>query len=132
MSFSASSAARRSSWAQTWLPTVSSMALPRKMIRSLSSRWKTSADARSDRLLLRMDGPGPATRADEGRVEWGAMGTRLPRMPAAIGQRRGPGSRSRLCGLSAPQTLAAAYELRLHRPPDECGRASYLPGLEAG
>jgi SAM-dependent methyltransferase len=49
-----------------------------------------------------------------------------------LGQRRGRGSRSHLGGLSASQTLAAAYELLLHRPPDESGRASYLPGLEAG
>jgi ubiquinone/menaquinone biosynthesis C-methylase UbiE len=40
--------------------------------------------------------------------------------------------RTSLVGLSAPKALAAVYELLLHREPDEAGRASYLPGLEAG
>lgn len=48
------------------------------------------------------------------------------RRPFARQPRRG------LAGLSAPQALAAVYELLLHREPDEAGRASYLPGLEAG
>jgi SAM-dependent methyltransferase len=37
-----------------------------------------------------------------------------------------------LAGLSAPQALAAVYEILLHREPDPAGVASYLPGLEDG
>ena len=40
--------------------------------------------------------------------------------------------RGSLVGLSGPKTLAAVYELLLHRAPDEAGRATYLPGLEDG
>src|SRR5580692_4611010 len=46
--------------------------------------------------------------------------------------RFGRRSRSAVTGLSPAQSLAAVYELLLHRAPDATGTATYLPGLEAG
>jgi len=54
MSRSESSAASRRSWAHTMLATVSSMEVPRKMMRSLRSRWNTSAVAASGIEDMRM------------------------------------------------------------------------------
>src|ERR671937_1203096 len=53
MSFSGSSLSRCSSWAMIRLATVSSIGVPRKMIRSFSSREKMSKE-RSPRLVCSM------------------------------------------------------------------------------